>query len=189
MDPTERAKASLKLLAFLVLITVAFFLAQKAQSSSLLRSIVASYGYVGIFAISVVSGFNLAVPIPAISFLPLFLASGLSLWGSVTVIAIGTALADAISYLIGSAGKSAAKAKQSKIGERILRLRDSHPVFPLLLLFVFAAFVPFPNEVVIIPLGFAGYRLRYILPISIMGNFIFNALIALGTLDIIKLIH
>ena len=66
-------------LSLVIVIGVAFYFADLARGNENLQRIIAGYGYIGIFVVSLISGFNLLVPIPAISFLPLFLESQLLL--------------------------------------------------------------------------------------------------------------
>lgn len=52
------------------------------------------------------------------------------------------------------------------------------------MLFLYAALVPFPNEILIIPLAFTGYRVLYILPPLLVGNGIFNLLAGFGIVSL-----
>jgi hypothetical protein len=61
----------------IILMAGLFHLAKIIRNNPGVRDAILAYGYPGIFFISLLSGFNIAVPIPAIAFLPLFLESGL----------------------------------------------------------------------------------------------------------------
>jgi membrane protein YqaA with SNARE-associated domain len=135
-----------------------------------------------------VSGFNLAVPVPAVAFMPLFLEVGLAFWTSVLVVGLGVTAADVISFGIGrlARGFAALHAREEKILEFLTRVRERYRSAPFVILFLFAALVPFPNEALVIPFGFLGYRLSRVLLVVIAGNIVFNALYALGAVELFR---
>lgn len=188
MPKIKLRKALFKFLVIAALIATAFWLAREAQESALVQEFAAGYGYAGAFFISVLSGFNLAVPIPAISFLPLFLESGLEFWAVIVIITAGMTLADSIAYLIGKTGRQLiGSSTEQKALSRLEKMRAGHYWAPVIALFFFAGLVPLPNEIVVIPLGFLGYRLAYLLPSIFLGNGIFNLLSAAGIINLFKL--
>src|SRR3989344_5661808 len=132
------------ILVFIVIIVLAFYLGQLAKDNEFVREIIHKYGYIGVFCIAIVSGFNLAIPIPAISFLPLFLESGLNPWLIVLIIAIGVTIADMVSFFLGKAGRH--MVGEHRIVNRLEKLQKKNPHLPILILFLFAAFAPMPNE-------------------------------------------
>ncbi len=179
-------------IAFLIaVVALAFYLATVASNSEVLRTMIAEYGYVGIFVLALLSGFNIVVPIPVVSFMPLFLESGLSFWITIALISLGMSCADALSFILARAGKRIAS--ESEFAEKILTrfqgLEKSYYRYPLAVLFIFASVAPFPNEVLLIPAAFfLGYRLRELLPIILAGNLVFNILFAKGLLNLFNLL-
>lgn len=171
--------------ALILIIFIAFYLAHLARESSLIRDLVADYGYFGIFVVALISGFNLAVPVPAATFLPLFLQSGLDFWFTITLITFGVTLADSFTYIIGRLGREIIDEKRKMIitleivGER-------HRWAPMTLLFLFSAIVPLPNEILVVPLGFLNYKFRRIWPVILAGNFIFNLIYASGAVGLFE---
>ena len=171
-------------------LTVAYWLARLAQSSEAVRMTVASYGYIGIFIVSFISGLNLVVPIPAVAFLPVFIEAGFSFVLSAAVMAAGMTVADSVAYGFGVLGRkaySAAKGNGPAV-RRIMSFRKHHKHGPLLALFVYASVAPLPNELLVIPMGVLGYRLRVIMPIVFVGNVIFNYLYASGIVRLFDLV-
>jgi len=169
--------------------TFAFWLALLAKESSVIRELVSSYGYMGIFVVSVFSGFNFVVPIPAISFLPLFLESGFNLWFTIFIMSLGMTLADVVAYIFGVLGRRfTLSANNAKIIARMNKLRSRHYWAPVVALFFFAAFIPLPNEFLMVPLGFMGYNLRYIFPVIFLGNTIFNIFTAFGVISLFNIL-
>lgn len=168
-------------------ILIVFKLRYLTGDNELISDFVSDYGYGGIFLVSLVSGFNFLIPVPAISLLPLFTISGLNILLAVFLIILGTTLADITAYNIVTMGKQAV---QSSINEHIFKRLEQlclrHYWIPIIVLFLFAAFVPFPNEIILAPLAFLGYRLLHLLPALLLGNGIFNTLYALGVVNIFK---
>lgn len=170
-----------------VVLVFAFYLASLAHENETIRAVVASYGYVGLLAVAFLSGFNLAVPVPAVAFLPLFLQSGLSFWPSIILIAVGTSLADVVAYFIGRAGRHAVHHfSHDGFVARLEHVRHRYPALPVVLLFCFVSFVPLPNEILVTPLGFLGYRIRRLLPVIFIGNMVFNLLYAAGIMTLFE---
>jgi len=184
----KNLKIILQGVGLLVIIALAFYLASLASDSELVREIVSSYGYVGIFLISILSGFNFVVPIPAVAFLPLFLESSLSFWPTIFLITLGVTSADTMSYILARAGKHIAS---QSFGENMFkgfnRLNVTYPRAPLVLLFFYASFVPLPNELLLVPMALSSYRLREIIPILLVGNFVHQLLYAKGILSVFNI--
>lgn len=151
-----------------------------AVTNDSVRGIVAAYGYAGIFVIALVSGFNLAVPIPAIAFLPAFLGAGLDVRLTVAVISVGVTVADCMAFMIGKTGRSLVPLRFRKTLARMERIRHRYHAAPLGAMFLWSMLAPLPNEVLAIPLGLMGYRLWQIAPILLLGNIVFNSLSAIG---------
>lgn len=180
-------KIFLQGIAVIAVFAAAFYFADIARENGTAREIVADYGYLGAFVVAVVSGFNLAIPIPAIAFLPLFLESGLNYWTTIGVITLGTAFADMAAFYIGRVGRQVfSHYYEGKIVARLDTLRRKYRWAPLALLFVFASVVPLPNEILVVPMGFLGYRLLYAVPIAVAGNFIFNTLYSIGVINLFE---
>ena len=165
----------------------AFWLGEYAEDNELIKRFIASYGYVGIFIIAIISGFNLAVPVPAISFLPLFLGAGLNIWITIVLITLGVTLADMIAFLLGRAGRYVIK--EGKMIKRLERMRDKNPHFPIFFVFLFASFVPLPNEVLGLPMGFMGYNRWAVFCAFLFGNFVFNTLYGFGVVNLFNFIQ
>lgn len=170
--------------ALVFIIGAAFYLAHFAKSIEAVREAVYSYSYVGIFIISLISGFNLAVPVPSVAFMPLFLESGLHFWASIAFIVAGVTVADSTAYFIGKFGRHLAHSTNGSMIARLERIRERYKWGPIAALFVFVSFVPFSNEILLVPLGFLGYRFLQLLPVIIFGNFLFNMLYSTGAVEL-----
>lgn len=165
----------------LTAVAVAVWFGRSISNSDLAQHIVSSFGYVGVLIVSAISGFNFAVPIPPISFLPLYLASNLNFWLSILAISVGMTIADGAAFLIGRESRHFITEKhEGRIFPRLERLKDWYYWAPPIVLFFFAAFGPAPNEILVAPMGFMGYRLEHILIPVFFGSLVFNTLFAFG---------
>ena len=182
-------KYILRGVVLLAFIALSFYLASLARDSEAIRQIVGGYGYAGIFLIALISGFNLAVPIPAAALVPLFLESGLSFWPTIFLITLGMTGADFFAYFLGDTGRRIlGYAMGEKTFARLARLRERYPRAPLIILFVFACIAPLPNELLLIPFAILGFPFRIIVPIVFVGNFIFNILFSKGLLELFSIL-
>ena len=174
-----------KLYALLVIGLVIFvvWLGLLAKENVFIQDAVLHYGYGGIFFLSIVSGFNIVAPVPLVAFFPLFVASGLNQWITVLVVVVGTTIADVVSYVVGKVGRRLVSSRMEQTIARLEKLKNRVHYLPPLILFLFASFVPFPNEILIIPMAFLGYRLRHLLLPVLLGNAVFNTLAMIGTLN------
>jgi membrane protein YqaA with SNARE-associated domain len=159
-----------------------------AADHDLVREATRRYGYVGILAAAAVSGFNLVVPVPIIAFFPFFMEVGLAPVPTVLVIAAGMTAGDLVGYLVGRTARDVVRPTEGGVVRRLEALRDRHPRLPLLVMFLYAAFAPAPNEIVVIPLAFLRYPVAGIFAAVLAGNLIFNALVAAGVIHIFGLL-
>lgn len=177
----KRAWQGFRIALLAAIIAVALALGNLAQENDFIRDTVARFGYGGIFLAALVSGFNLLVPVPIVSFFPLFEASGLDLRYVALIAAAGVTIADSASFYIGRMGHELwMRNAEERVAHRLEALRGHYYWAPIIALFFFAAFVPFPNELLIVPLGFLGYRLGPILVSALLGNAVFTALFGFG---------
>ena len=179
---------SYTLLAILI-IALSVWLGITLADNGTVTRIVSAFGYVGLFGAAIVSGFNVVVPIPLIAFVPTFVASGLMFWPVVIVITLGMTLGDALGFFIGHAGRKITETsvERSKFTNWLLSFARRYPKGAYVLLFFYATLAPAPNEVVVVPMAFLGYRLKYMAPIVLVGNFVFNTLVSLGVLQVASL--
>ncbi|MCH7759017.1 hypothetical protein IID20_01535 [Patescibacteria group bacterium] len=178
----------IKIAFILILIIVLFLFINTLASSTVVEELVATYGYVGIFLMSILSGFNFLIPIPVISLLPILLTFGLDILTTIILITIGMTLGDILGYFIGKTGRLIVTPQYQRVFSRLEKIRERYNLAPLFVLFIFVSLVPLPNEILVIPLGFLGYRLLYIFPVVLLGNGIFNTIAAFGFLNFFEYI-
>lgn len=152
----------------------------QAGEHDAVREAAAAAGYPGLLAASVVSGFNLIAPIPVAAFYPFLLESGFQPLPTLATIALGMTGGDFLGYMVGDASRALAGDRLAGFRARVERLHQRHPLLPLAILFLYAAFAPVPNELLVVPLAFMRYPLAGIMLAVFAGNLIFNSWLALG---------
>ncbi|KKT25454.1 MAG: hypothetical protein UW10_C0007G0027 [Candidatus Magasanikbacteria bacterium GW2011_GWA2_43_9] len=158
------------------------------EHSDVVENIVSRFGYVGMFLLAAVSGFNLVVPIPAIGFYPVFAELGYAPAVIIGIMSLGMTLGDSIGYLLGRTGKDMLAASSSRhVNDVFHRLYLRHQVLPFVFLFFYVAFVPLPNELLVIPMAIAGYRYWHMAVVLCLGNMLFNTFGAFGIATIVSL--
>lgn len=184
MKPATAAPLWAKVLALAALVAFTVWANVRAADFEAVRETVAGAGYTGLFLASVVSGFNLVAPIPVALFYPLLMESGFAPFATLVTIAAGMTGGDFLGYLVGNATRDLAGHRLGGVRVRLERLlgavRSRHRMLPYGLLFLYAAFAPIPNELVVIPLAFLRYSLPGVMITVLCGNVIFNSLVASG---------
>ncbi len=164
----------------IVIIIVVLFAAQYIESSDTAQTFVTKLGYIGVTIIAVVTGLNVIVPIPAFTLTPIFTTAGLSLPGIILALAIGTLIADVLGFLFGNWSRGHIYKHYPKVIGFLenVYIRSPHLIVPVI--FLYAAFMPFPNEVLVIPLALLKVRLRLLILPLFLGNLIHQAIYAYG---------
>ena len=166
-------------ICLIVAIGLAIFASVQLQSSEAIVSFIASFGYIGVFVAGLIAGLNVLFPIPAATLSPLFVEAGLTIPLIIAFLALGTLAADFIGYLIGHTSRSIIETKHPKIVELVNKVSILHPGWIMLFVTIYAAFVPLPNELILVPLAFVGVSWRVlIIPLFIGALFIQTVLVA-----------
>lgn len=139
-----------------------------------------SMGYPGLFIVAAISGFNVLVPLPVAGFTPALTSAGYDPWMVILVFSLGMSLGDFAGYLLGLWGRHASGVKVPKFVQTLQKWSEEKPLLFMASIFLYASFVPIPNEVFVIPLAFARVAWhRLLIPIA-FGHLVLNSLIHLG---------
>lgn len=172
--------SALVVLLFLLIVSLALFAASYLEEHPDLQSVVANFGYPGIILIATIAGLNVIVPVPAASFVPVFTTAGLYLPFIILSLTIGTVLADFIGYRFGRWSSTFVHATYPKIVARLKSIHDNHRFWLLPAVFFYAAFIPFPNEALVLPLAILGIQFRVMFIPLLLGNLVNQTIYAIG---------
>lgn len=156
------------------------FIADHVANDAAVRMLVERYGYFGILATALIAGFNLFVPVPAAVFSPIFIAAGYTPLVIITLIVIGTVLADSLAYLIGFAGKGYVREKWPRVVGMLENIEVNHRKWLLPFVFLYAAFSPIPNEAILVPMALLGIRYKTIIIPLILGGVVHHTILVYG---------
>jgi membrane protein YqaA with SNARE-associated domain len=182
------ARLALRILLMGLLLALVVWANLYASQHDVVREATQRFGYPGVFVAAALSGFNLVVPIPVIAFFPFFMEIGMAAAPTVALIALGMTTGDLVGYLVGRTARGVVELPEGGIVRRLESLRERHPKLPVLVMFLYAAFAPLPNELLVLPMAFLRYPVVGIFVAVLAGNMIFNTLIALGVLSVFELI-
>jgi uncharacterized membrane protein YdjX (TVP38/TMEM64 family) len=171
-----------------ILFTISVLSSEYIADNNVAREIIGSYGYLGILVLAIIGGFNFVVPIPAAVFTPIFLASGLPTVGIILTLAIGTTIADVIGYFIGVWGRRSWNIEEHPFFRKIQSLKDKYRFLLIPVIFLYASFVPYPNEIIVVPLAFLGMRLRTLIIPLFLGSLLHNTILVFGISGITELL-
>lgn len=185
---THKVSIALGIISVTLVIALALSLAVYATNNDAFAERVVSLGYAGIVIAAYISGLNLIVPIPTAAFVPMFTSTGFALSTVIALMVVGTVLADLTAYGIGYHGRRVLRIQETNGYRRIETLVHKHNRLVLPFLFVYAAIMPLPNELVVIPLSLLGYRAIVLLVPLILGTIIHISLFALGIESLFSLL-
>jgi len=181
----KNRKFIINILGLIVIFTFSYLIYKFTLNNISAQKLVVSFGYLGALVVGIVCGFNFAIPVPAIAFTPIFYTSGLDFFWLALVFAIGMTVADVIEYMVAGQGWNAVhNTRTLRVVARLKKWRTSHPVIPLFALFGYTAFAPAPNELSLPIFASLGYSVFYIIPVAILGNFVFNIIYGFTTLKL-----
>lgn len=179
MNTRQKTWGLLTIFASIILVTVlALFLAEWIVQSPEAQATIASLGYFGVVMVAIIGGLNIIIPIPAVTLTPIFTASGLHLPFIILALTGGTIIADYIGYLFGKISRPVLYGHYPKVITWLEETIITRPKLLQLITFIYAAFIPLPNEVLVIPLAVMNIKFRRILLPLLFGNLLNQAIYA-----------
>ena len=174
-------------IAIIGIFSLSLYLTKYVANDEGAQMLVQQFGYIGVFLISFITGLSFISPVPSATFSPIFTAGGIPLFVTITLAVIGTMCANFVSYFIGRLGHNFTNTHYPKIQQKIFDIYAKRKELLPYFVFGFAAFIPIPDEVYLIPLGIIGVKIReFILPLF-LGTVFFQTITALGFHNIFTL--
>lgn len=180
LKASSRSTQLLFISIFVLLVAGAVWLASEAAADPIWQARVAEAGYLGVFGAGVVGGLNFIIPIPPATLTPLFVASGIGIPAIIILLALGTVVADFTGYMFGRVGRKTVEAKYPRTFAFFTRAGQEYRWYLLPMVMLYAAFVPFPNEAILIPLAVSGIRFSLLLPALMTGNLLHQLTLVYG---------
>lgn len=166
--------------AFAATLTIAFALAQFVADDAGAQALVANFGYLGVVTLAIIAGLNAIIPVPAATFVPVFASAGLLMPLIIIALVIGTTIADLIGYIFGRWSRRYVADHYPRTFQAVSTLQKNRRHLLLPAVFCYAAFVPFPNEAIIIPLALVGTRFQTFMIPLVLGTLVNQAALAYG---------
>jgi len=151
------------------------------QLDEWMKNLAVTYGYPGIFLISLIGALSIFFPIPYT--VVIFALGGLKdevgawlfepLWIAVSA-GIGSAVGEFSGYLLGSGGRRVISGKYKKKMEFLVKLFNK---FGPIAIFLFAL-TPLPDDLLFIPLGVMQYSIVKAFVPALIGKFCMNFIVA-----------
>jgi membrane protein YqaA with SNARE-associated domain len=173
--PTGRTEKLLYITFIVLFVAFAIWLATLDLEGPLAQ-FVARYGYLGYFISASIAGINVFVPTTHLVFTAPLLNAGLDPWILAACGALGASLADLVGYCIGDRGRHAFTGATERIARWLTHAVERRPRLAPVVLFVWAATVPLPNEILVIPAGVMGYGIVRTFLYTLAGNICFNVI-------------
>jgi len=158
----------------------AVVLGQWLSQSDQAVTLIGNLGYVGLIGLGAVSGLNFILPVPAAAFAALYSAAGLTTIGVILALALGTLIADTIGFWVGTKLRLLVADSYPKITAYAHTMAQRGGYFVFIFVLLYAAFVPFPNEALLIPLAISGVKFRYLVVPLIIGNILHQTILIVG---------
>jgi membrane protein YqaA with SNARE-associated domain len=173
------------LIAFLLILKVAFWswLLATIGADRLVAYIGVENGYVVMFLVAFLGGLSTFTSVTYFATVLTLASGGLSPVGLAVASSAGVTLGDAIFYLIGYLGlRHIVAGRVSLLIVRASRFLESHPpAYLFFAVYAYAAFTPFPNDVLTIILGALRQPFLLVLTALVLGNFTLTLILASGS--------
>lgn len=180
---------SLRFFIIIAVLVACIWVASSMSDTETVMNFVRQWGYLGLGILSIISGFNLVAPIPAVAFIPVIVAAGLNFWVALALVTVGMTIGDAVGIFLGKTGRSIMDEWVSiTFINKLERFIKRFKIGPYAGTFLYSAFIPLPNELLIVPLSFLKVNAYKLLLAAFLGNIVFNTLIAWGLVGITSLV-
>lgn len=139
--------------------------------------------YIVLFFMALLGGTSIFLPFPYYLFTISFAAGGLNPLLLGVVAGLGTLIGDTTTYYVAYHARAIAPRKYSAVFNKILDWSTKkNPFVFSLLVFLYAAIIPLPDDLITVPSGFTRYPFwRLAIPLG-LGKIVFNTIVALSGL-------
>lgn len=179
-DYTERQRRLIGLGVFVTLLIAWSFFLYLAGPTYLVEAIGVRNGYLLGFLVAAIGGVSTATSISYYSVVAALAAGGLNPYALGVVMGTGVSIGDTIFFYLGKTGRHSLPHKLQYHVDRTLEWAYEQDLrLVRVLVFVWAAFMPLPNDILTVPAGISRFRPRDILPFLLAGNIVFTTILGL----------
>ena len=140
-------------------------------------------GYALTFFASLLGGTSIVIPFPYHLIIFTLAAGGLNPFFLGILAGMGIFIGDSTSYFIGYTGREIVTGRPQEIFKRFHGWVVKKPKWVLpIFLFLYSSIIPTPNDLLVIPLGFARYPYAKVIIPLLLGSIVFNTLLAFAGL-------
>ncbi len=169
------------IIGLLVLLFILWsFILYSFSPSKIIDAVGIHNSYLIVIILGFLGGTSLLFPFPYYLFVITFAAGGSNPILLGICAGIGVVIGESTSYFVGYHGREIFNEKYQKLFSKICKYcnRKENTTLLSIILFLYGAFIPLPNDFLILPLGAARYGYwKLIIPLG-LGNIIFNILLA-----------
>ncbi|QQS61627.1 MAG: VTT domain-containing protein [Candidatus Moraniibacteriota bacterium] len=141
------------------------------------------HAYIALFLSALLGGTSIFIPFPYYLVTISLGAAGFNPLSLAIVAALGTAIGDTTTYFIARSGRIFTPSRARVYFSRIVySLKEKHPSFVPFFTFLYAAFLPLPDDLIMAPAGFVRYPFKRIILSLFLGKVVFNGLLAFAGL-------
>lgn len=166
----------------------AILMAQFISQNETANQVIAEFGYVGVLILAIISGLNPVLPLPAATLTPLFTEAGLTIPLVIISLTIGTLIADFIGFSLGHISRTSVAKRYPKQFATFTSLGSQRKRLIFVFVSFYAALMPLPNEIILIPLAVAGVSFPFLLLPLFIGNLINQSLLVYGISSVVGII-
>lgn len=138
--------------------------------------------YIIVFFLMTFAGGSSFTAPTAYTFLFAVIAGGTPIIPIIIISGLASSIGDAFYVYFGRRGNSIMTNKtRNRINKFIEKIENKPKIVMPIFIFLYAAFIPMPNDIMTVTLGLAGYRTRQLIIPIILGNIVyFTLLLFLG---------
>ncbi|KKS92384.1 MAG: hypothetical protein UV67_C0005G0047 [Parcubacteria group bacterium GW2011_GWC1_43_12] len=145
--------------------------------------------YIAAFIISLIGGTSVFTTASFYATVATLAAGGLNIFILATIAGIGAALGDSFFFFLGTKGRKMSSPSFKKRLDRFSKWLRRLPNWTIpFFAFIYAGFIPLPNDVMMISLALGKYKFRKIIPFVLAGDIVLMLIISFLAKEGINLI-
>lgn len=166
---------------FAVLIVIAFwiFLISVYPPRQIVEFVGVRNTYITIFLLASIGGFSSFTGYPLIALMGTFIAGGANPFIIGASAGLGFMIGDSLFYYFGTRARKLLSEKTKKRADKLTEwIRKKHPAYVSIFIFIYAAFLPLPNDIMTVAVSMTGHPYKRAFIPLLLGNIVHMMIIA-----------